>query len=176
MKRVLFTALLLSVFALAAEVPAFNAEKAAGKGAVFRDGVFTVETTKPSKYANMSFSLGDMPYRTDLQLEFEYRSTVLTGGPERYIGVNFSPRKMPKTVTMPTAWLRTTTSSSGSSGLSLNRPRMASRARSLSASLMAKLILYSDDVCAMKRTLTPAPARQEKMPPDIPTRPSRPVP
>ena len=100
MKRVLFTALLLSVFALAAEVPAFNAEKAAGKGAVFRDGVFTVETTKPSKYANMSFSLGDMPYRTDLQLEFEYRSTVLTGGPERYIGVNFSPRKMPKTVTM----------------------------------------------------------------------------
>ena len=96
MKRILLTSVLvLGVCALLAEAPAFDAETALitkNKNAKteVKGGVFSAESLAPDSFTGITFKLNDMPYRTDLQLEFEYRSKVLSGGKERYIGVTFT--------------------------------------------------------------------------------------
>lgn len=54
-----------------------------------KDGVFFVENSKPQTSIPLSFKLDSMAYDPAYKLCLDYRSKVLSGGKERYIGVNF---------------------------------------------------------------------------------------
>ncbi len=55
-----------------------------------KDGVFVVENKKPASTVPVVFNLNNMPYRPDYRVRFEYRSKVLEGPREPYIGINFA--------------------------------------------------------------------------------------
>ena len=55
------------------------------------NGVFSAANDTPATNISMTFDLYKMQYCPEMRLCFDYRSTVLTGGKERYIGVGFYP-------------------------------------------------------------------------------------
>ncbi len=101
------------------------------------DGVFSAENPTPSTTVPMVFGLHGMPLNPEMRLCFDYRSKVLSGGKERYIGVGFYTAKDSSFDSLPAAetWKK--------ASISLNKLKFHKAGRMKPGTPLKHVIIYS---------------------------------